>query len=423
MINKYTVKIDNNGYVSGFGLASTSNTATPYSDFIIRADRFSIASPSGPGITPVIPFIVTTTTTTINGVTVNPGVYINGAFIQGGSIQGANIAGGTIENSKLINVSANKITGAALEATSYIESAAYIAGSQGWKIHANGTAEFAATSIRGQLTAGQIDTRNLTIKDSFKQLGTVAMDALKGIRTGLAATGIGLFLVALGTIVAYWDDIKEAVSGVSAEQKKLNELSHANFETAKEELSTLDAQDNILKLQGKSEKDILQIKIKKIDAAIELGKLELANVIKTSKAEEEATLKNYKLTKQVVDFILDTALFLPKLMLMPIDMAIKGANKVSEALGFGKLIAFDMGKTMEDMQDKFSGFIAGSLFDVNEVKAEGEKTRKELEKQIQALENQKAGFQLTLRDLNKPNPQEKIKEDKKEIEDVKKKDK
>lgn len=166
LINKYTVKIDNNGYVSGFGLASTSNTATPFSDFIIRADRFSIASPSGPGITPVIPFIVTTTTTTINGVTVNPGVYINGAFIQGGSIQGASIAGGTIENAKLINVSANKITGAALEATSFIESAAYIAGSQGWKIHANGTAEFAAASIRGQLTAGQIDTRNLTIKDS-----------------------------------------------------------------------------------------------------------------------------------------------------------------------------------------------------------------------------------------------------------------
>jgi len=166
LINKYTVKIDNNGYVSGFGLASTSNTATPYSDFIIRADRFSIASPSGPGIVPVIPFIVTTTTTTINGVTVNPGVYINGAFIQGGSIQGSNIAGGTIENSKLINVSANKITGAALEATSYIESAAYIANYQGWKIHADGFAEFGASSIRGQLTAGQIDTRNLTIKDS-----------------------------------------------------------------------------------------------------------------------------------------------------------------------------------------------------------------------------------------------------------------
>lgn len=180
---KYTVKIDQNGYVSGFGLASTANNDTPFSDFIIRADRFSIASPTGPGITPVIPFIVTTTTTTINGVTVTPGVYINGAFIQGGTIQGASIAGGTIENAKLINVSANKITGAALEATSYIESAAYIAGSQGWKIHANGTAEFAAASIRGQLTASQIDTRNLTIKDA-------SGNVLFGAGTNLAYSSI-----------------------------------------------------------------------------------------------------------------------------------------------------------------------------------------------------------------------------------------
>ena len=181
LINKYTVKIDNNGYVSGFGLASTSNTATPYSDFIIRADRFSIASPSGPGITPVIPFIVTTTTTTINGVTVTPGVYINGAFIQGGTIQGASIAGGTIENAKLINVSANKITGAALEATSFIESAAYISGSQGWKIHANGTAEFAAASIRGQLIASQINANGLSIKDTS---GNIILNAGTGDFTG-----------------------------------------------------------------------------------------------------------------------------------------------------------------------------------------------------------------------------------------------
>ena len=41
-------------------------------------------------------------------------------------------------------------------------------------------------------------------RDSFKQLGAVAMNALKGIRTGLAATGIGLFVVALGLVVAYW---------------------------------------------------------------------------------------------------------------------------------------------------------------------------------------------------------------------------
>ena len=166
LFSKYTVKIDTNGYVSGFGLASTANNATPFSDFIIRADRFSIAAPSGPGITPVTPFIVTTTPQTIDGTTVPAGVYIDGAYIKGGTIKGSAIEAGTITGTKLIDVSANKITGAALAATSYIESAAYIAGSQGWKIHANGTAEFAAASIRGQLTASQIDTRGLTVKDA-----------------------------------------------------------------------------------------------------------------------------------------------------------------------------------------------------------------------------------------------------------------
>lgn len=44
---------------------------------------------------------------------------------------------------------------------------------------------------------------------AFKQLGTSAIKALKGIKTGIAATGVGLLVVAVGAIVAYWDDITE----------------------------------------------------------------------------------------------------------------------------------------------------------------------------------------------------------------------
>lgn len=47
LYGKYSVKIDQNGYVCGFGLMSTANaTSTPYSDFIVRADRFALGSPS-----------------------------------------------------------------------------------------------------------------------------------------------------------------------------------------------------------------------------------------------------------------------------------------------------------------------------------------------------------------------------------------
>lgn len=236
---------------------------------------------------------------------------------------------------------------------------------------------------------------------AFKQMGTSAMNALKGIKTGLAATGIGLFVVALGAIVVYWDDIKAAVSGVSSEQAKLNELSHANFETSKEQLSNLDAQDNVLKLQGKSEREILNLKIAKVNTAIELGKIELKNVLATSRAEEAAAIQNYNMTKKIVDFVLDIALYVPKLMTVPIDLAIAGANKISEALGFGKVIALDMGKTLEGLKDKASAFVAGSIFNVPELKKENALAAKEIEKSIAELENQQAGFKLSIKEIDK----------------------
>ena len=51
---------------------------------------------------------------------------------------------------------------------------------------------------------------------AFKQLGKTAMTALKGIKTGIAATGVGLLVVAVGAIVAYWEDITELL-GVNNE--------------------------------------------------------------------------------------------------------------------------------------------------------------------------------------------------------------
>jgi len=47
-----------------------------------------------------------------------------------------------------------------------------------------------------------------------------AKKAFAAIRAGIGSTGIGLLVVALGSIVAYWDDIRLAIFGVSEETKK-----------------------------------------------------------------------------------------------------------------------------------------------------------------------------------------------------------
>jgi hypothetical protein len=56
LVAQYTVKIDNNGYMAGFGLASTSVGGVPFSEFYAMADRFAIINP------PVSPKIITSLT-------------------------------------------------------------------------------------------------------------------------------------------------------------------------------------------------------------------------------------------------------------------------------------------------------------------------------------------------------------------------
>lgn len=256
--------------------------------------------------------------------------------------------------------------------------------------------------------------------DAFKQLKAVAVNAMNSIKAAIGSTGIGLLVVALGAIYTYWDDIKETVSGVSDEQRKLNELAHTNYETAKEQLKTISNQDNVLKLQGKSEREILEIKSNQIKSTIKKGEIELKRVAETSKAEEAAALRNYELTKNILDMAANFAYFLPKIMLIPIDLAIKGANKVSEALGLGKAVSFDVLKTVNEMQDKTTSFLAKQLFDPAEVKAKGEETRKEIQGQINELNNQWAGYQLGIKDIDNKAQEER---DKKAQEEKEKRDK
>ena len=84
----------------------------------------------------------------------------------------------------------------------------------------------------------------------FNDLKKVAVNALNSIKSAIGSTGIGLLVIALGVIVAYWDDIKSAVSGVSEEQKKLLETQKKSAAAAEKSLDSISKSENILKLNG-----------------------------------------------------------------------------------------------------------------------------------------------------------------------------
>lgn len=109
---QFSVKIDNNGHVSGFGLTSRPINGTPRSAFIVRADRFAIVGPNDATdplgtLNPTnVPFTVLTTPTTIGGLTYPAGAWIKTAFI----------ADATITSAKIQSLAADKITAGTITA-------------------------------------------------------------------------------------------------------------------------------------------------------------------------------------------------------------------------------------------------------------------------------------------------------------------
>lgn len=232
-------------------------------------------------------------------------------------------------------------------------------------------------------------------KDSFKQLGAVVKNVFTGIKGAIAASGIGLLLIALGTLYNYWGDIKEAVSGVSEEQKKLNVQVAHNLELENNKLDKINNQDNVLKLQGKSEKEILDLKIKQIDAVILATEAQVEQDKITKKAQVDAAKRNHDYLKGFIDFIT-----LPTKKLT--EYFAKFVNMASDVLGkIGiNIDKYDL-KAIEDAFNKTNEKLANYIFDPKETAAEGDKVIKEHQKTIDKLKNDKAGLQLDIQKIDK----------------------
>lgn len=96
---QYTVKVDVNGKVAGYGLATTPKNGTPESKFIVNADRFGVGST---GKADVFPFVVDTQK---NRVGVNGELVVNGKAIvdrlNAGDIHGDKITANTLNANRL----------------------------------------------------------------------------------------------------------------------------------------------------------------------------------------------------------------------------------------------------------------------------------------------------------------------------------
>lgn len=234
--------------------------------------------------------------------------------------------------------------------------------------------------------------------NAFGNLKKVAVNAFNAIKTAIGSTGIGLLVVALGAIVAYWDDITELVSGVSAEQKQLNAETEANLNLNQKNLAVLEENENVLKLSGKSEEEIYDMKLKQYETTIDTAKAQIQNLRKTQEIQVETAKRNKEILQGLI-----------RLVSIPITATLKGIDLIAERLG----------QTL-NLEEKFSGGLASLVFDPEETKKKSDETIEEAEKGLRVLENKLAGMKLQKQEKQKTEAAQEKEKRKKEGEEQEK---
>ena len=209
------------------------------------------------------------------------------------------------------------------------------------------------------------------LSNAFKSFGAVA-------RTAIASTGIGVLVVSVGTLVAYWDTIIEKLNGVNKAQADLLNRQSESAKLAKEQLDDISAQENILKLQGKTEKEILNLKIQATKTAITGLEAQLLTQKEIKKQQIETAKQNKELLQGLIMFAY-----------APINLILKGIDLALNALG-----------KKSNLLEGFTGGLAGLVFNPEDVANKADATIKETETQLNTLKNNLAGYQLSVRDIN-----------------------
>lgn len=115
-----------------------------------------------------------------------------------------------------------------------------------------------------KLTGGYA-TKLIKLKKGFVSgFGAVKnfVKSLSGIKKALIATGIGALVVGLATVIAYWEEITALFDNGSKALQKQADEQRKNVELSSDQIALLEQQEKLLKLQGKSNENIVAEKKK-----------------------------------------------------------------------------------------------------------------------------------------------------------------
>lgn len=227
---------------------------------------------------------------------------------------------------------------------------------------------------------GGLSDQITNMKASFGAFFQSAKAGLTGIKGAVAATGIGALIVAVGLLVAYWDDIKAAATGVSKEMQKQAEDAKKATEREEKKLETLNLQENAMRLAGKSEKEILRFKINQTGQVIKKVELEMEANRKNTKAQEDTAIRNQKILKGILMW-----LQAPLLGLL---------TAIDEIANLIPGVESDLAGSLLDWESKL-------IFDPGEIRENGDKAYNEMKDKVNKLKSEQEGYEVEIQRIEK----------------------
>jgi hypothetical protein len=207
-----------------------------------------------------------------------------------------------------------------------------------------------------------------------------------GLISGFASLGKAILanpiLLLAGTvalIVANFDDlvklfpsVEKGLTGINEQERDLLALQTQRAEQAKKNYDNISATENVLKLQGKTEKEIRDLKISALKTAIQEAQIRLVTEKNQAVAQVEAAKRNKAILKGIITFIE-----------APIMIILKAVDGIAALVGKDSNLAGGL-----------ADFQANLFIDPEEQRAELQKGFDEQEALIKQMQNSAAGFEL-----------------------------
>lgn len=180
-------------------------------------------------------------------------------------------------------------------------------------------------------------------------------------------------------------------------------------EESQKQLDTINASEQILIAQGKTEREILNLKIAQTDEVIENSKRAI-DALRQQKVEEiEKTERFANATRVILQFLT-----------LPVQLLLGAVDGIIDGLGAVGILSEETVANVGSLRDQFNDFGTGLIFDPEDTAEEFDLLIQESEDSLLTLENQRAGYQNRITQIDKDARNKRLEEEKKAIEEERK---